>query len=192
MSRNMILNAIRENKPAFVPSPELVSFPEPDVNLLERFIDRLTVGGGDCELLEDQTALAKNIKKRFPSEKTVFSNIGDIYPGTIDQSDIASPKDFQSVDLAVIQGEFGVAENGAVWVSDQFLKFRSVCFLVQHLVLIIHQERIYENMLDAYRTIPINQPEFGCFIAGPSKTADIEQALVIGAHGPRSTVVFLI
>jgi L-lactate dehydrogenase complex protein LldG len=33
---------------------------------------------------------------------------------------------------------------------------------------------------------------FATFIAGPSKTADIEQSLVLGAHGPRSLIVFLI
>jgi L-lactate dehydrogenase complex protein LldG len=32
---------------------------------------------------------------------------------------------------------------------------------------------------------------FATFIAGPSKTADIEQSLVLGAHGPRSMTVFL-
>jgi L-lactate dehydrogenase complex protein LldG len=36
------------------------------------------------------------------------------------------------------------------------------------------------------------QPMFGAFISGPSKTADIEQSLVIGAHGPRSLTVFLL
>ena len=47
-------------------------------------------------------------------------------------------------------------------------------------------------MQDAYERIRFERPGFGLFIAGPSKTADIEQSLVIGAHGPRSCTLFLV
>jgi L-lactate dehydrogenase complex protein LldG len=39
---------------------------------------------------------------------------------------------------------------------------------------------------------PFAEPRWGTFMSGPSKTADIEQALVIGAHGARSLNVFFI
>ncbi len=48
------------------------------------------------------------------------------------------------------------------------------------------------TMHQAYERLTLARPGFRIFISGPSKTADIEQALVIGAHGPRSTTVFLI
>jgi L-lactate dehydrogenase complex protein LldG len=46
-------------------------------------------------------------------------------------------------------------------------------------------------MHEVYQKINVAEPGYGVFVAGPSKTADIEQSLVIGAHGPRSMVVFL-
>jgi L-lactate dehydrogenase complex protein LldG len=47
-------------------------------------------------------------------------------------------------------------------------------------------------MHDAYAQIGENEYGFGAFIGGPSKTADIEQALVMGAHGPITMTVFII
>ncbi len=65
-------------------------------------------------------------------------------------------------------------------------------FICQHLILVIDDENFVANMHEAYQKIDTNKSGYGTFIAGPSKTADIEQALVIGAHGPRSLKVFIV
>ncbi len=88
-------------------------------------------------------------------------------------------------------GELAVAENGAVWFTDRGLRHRVLPWIAQHLALVIPGERLVNDMHEAYERIEVGNG-FGCFISGPSKTADIEQALVIGAHGPRSATVFLI
>jgi L-lactate dehydrogenase complex protein LldG len=47
-------------------------------------------------------------------------------------------------------------------------------------------------MHEAYLHPTLNHYDYGSFIAGPSKTADIEQSLVLGAHGPKSMTVFVL
>ena len=93
------------------------------------------------------------------------------------------------VEVLEIDGEFGVAENGAIWLNEEALPHRVAPFICQHLV--IHVSEVVPNMHAAYARLGGLTSGFGLFLAGPSKTADIEQSLVIGAHGARSLTVVL-
>ena len=83
------------------------------------------------------------------------------------------------------------AEDSRHYISGaQRTSLRALFFILQHLALVIAAEAIVDNMHQAYERIKFDRPGFGAFIAGPSNNADIEQSLVIGAHGPRSLTVF--
>jgi L-lactate dehydrogenase complex protein LldG len=103
-----------------------------------------------------------------------------------------SKESLYDVDLALMKGGIAVAENGAVWMSELNMGSRVLPFSCQHLLLLVEEKNIVDNMHDAYEKINLNDSGYGVFIAGPSKTADIEQSLVIGAHGPIDLTVFLI
>jgi L-lactate dehydrogenase complex protein LldG len=78
-------------------------------------------------------------------------------------------------DYYVTHAHFGVAENGAVWVSE----YTKELFLSEK-VCVKLPKKIFNTMHEAVKEI--NTP--GVFISGPSKTADVESFLVFGAHGP--------
>ncbi|HET9593944.1 MAG TPA: LUD domain-containing protein, partial [Anaeromyxobacteraceae bacterium] len=91
-----------------------------------------------------------------------------------------------------LPGAFAVAETGAVWLDGASLPHRGIFVITQHLALVVPASEIVNDMHEAYAHLRFDGPGFGLFIAGPSKTADIEQALVIGAQGARSCTVLLV
>jgi L-lactate dehydrogenase complex protein LldG len=93
------------------------------------------------------------------------------------------------VEVLEIDGDFGVAENGAIWLTEESLPHRVAPFICQHLV--INVKKIVPHMHAAYEELGKVKSSFGLFLSGPSKTADIEQSLVIGAHGARSLTVVI-
>jgi L-lactate dehydrogenase complex protein LldG len=95
------------------------------------------------------------------------------------------------IEHAVLQGNFGVAENGAIWLEDKDLPHRIVPFIAQHLIFKLDADKIVATMQDAYQQIDLRDTGYGVFISGPSKTADIEQSLVYGAHGAKALTVCL-
>jgi L-lactate dehydrogenase complex protein LldG len=90
------------------------------------------------------------------------------------------------------RGHVGVAESGAIWVVPTSPHARQQLFLAEHVTLVLSERAIVETLHEAYAQIDVAGASFGCFVAGPSKTADIEQTLVIGAHGPLALTVYLI
>ena len=92
---------------------------------------------------------------------------------------------------AFFGGRFGVAENGAIWLEDDDLPHRILPFIAEHLILKLKTGNIVPDMHEAYNKLTDRDFGFGVFISGPSKTADIEQSLVYGAHGAKELTVLL-
>ena len=121
--------------------------------------------------------------------------LSEIYPGLLRYTShevVSNGLDLEAVDVLEIDGMFGVAENGAIWLSDQFLPNRVAPFICQHLVIYVAKSEVVATLHEAYERLDGNYADFGLFLSGPSKTADIEQSLVIGAHGARSLTIVLI
>ncbi|RZS96453.1 LutC/YkgG family protein [Cecembia calidifontis] len=127
-------------------------------------------------------------------ETNRFEKIISLVSGMENLSTQLLPSDaheLNELEIAIIQGQFGVAENGAIWLTDENLGLRALPFITEHLVIVMDEKSLVSNMHEAYQRIGAQHSGFGLFIAGPSKTADIEQSLVIGAHGAKSLRVVL-
>lgn len=188
-SRNSILDSIKKNKPAAhtaLPLSLSYEYPQSNSEKLELFIKHL----------QENAARVVTIQSNDQAVDLILSNWQDhdhihapMFPyihntgGTIDA--------LAQVDISVVKARIGVVNNGAMWIVENDLEHRSVPFLAKYLAILIDKDDLVNDLHEAYAKIDTTDFGYGVWISGPSKTGDIEQALVIGAHGPIETLVIL-
>ncbi len=191
MDKSTILQNIRNNKPADRPLPDLSKLPTMEGNLTQLFIQMAEGTGTRVFQVKSLQELPEVVNSVYPDVKIWTSTFPEL-PGSLSLEEVKEPLDLQGTDLAIIKGHFGVAENAAIWVTEAECGQRVLPFITEHLLIVVDADQIVPHMHAAYKRIKIDETGFGVFIAGPSKTADIEQSLVIGAQGARSLTVVLL
>ncbi|QDT76589.1 Lactate utilization protein C [Gimesia maris] len=198
-SKNDILNKLRSQS---VPKNELPDLQSIELSSqwiryedpTEQFAETLASVGGLCLRVKNVDEVNQRLSAlpACQEAKKLCSQIAGCGQPNVGIPEITDPHDFEDIDFAILPGEFGVAENGAVWISNDGGPARTLYFLSQHVALLVPASEIVNNMHQAYQKLGFAENGFGTFMSGPSKTADIEQSLVIGAHGARSLIVYLV
>ncbi|KZE83785.1 LUD domain-containing protein [Myroides marinus] len=189
-SKDYILNNIRRN------TRQVFDKPQMDLNAirfddqLAQFIEISKAVGGDAVVLKEGEDINQVIRSLYPDAKEIASTVEGITLTTLNPDEVNSPKELDAVDLAIVEGSFGVCENGCIWLPQQ-IKHKALYFITQYLVIVLDRSKLVNNMHEGYKLISPSEKGFGVYISGPSKTADIEQALVVGAHGPKGLTVIL-
>jgi L-lactate dehydrogenase complex protein LldG len=193
-SREKILAAISNNKPVFIDSPvmEIKRLVPERAAALEQFTQTLASIGGTVIQLSDINSIKEKIREARDSGKYVVNTLPFLGEVNEEINFSLDASALESVHQSYIGATLGVAENGAVWIYESQMKNRLLPFICQHLVVCMSSKNIVPTMHEAYQQIDAFKEGYGVFLAGPSKTADIEQSLVIGAHGARSLLVYLI
>ncbi|WP_025141642.1 lactate utilization protein C [Pedobacter jeongneungensis] len=105
-------------------------------------------------------------------------------------------KDFEQAEVGITLCEALIARNGSVMVTNQGAAGRRLSIFPHHHIVIARTSQLVLDLKDAFRLLKNkygNQiPSMISNITGPSRTADIEKTLVLGAHGPKELFVFLI
>lgn len=195
-SREEILARLRSSVRETYDMPDLeqlkpITYPDPVAEFKHK---TTTTAGARLIEITPSDNLDAIIRQAYPDAKNIASNL----PGVTAQlnPDTATVAELERADVGVVEGKIGVAENACVWIPQQ-MKEKAVCFASQQLVIVLHADDIVNNMHEAYAHIEASKEyflkyKFGTFISGPSKTADIESALVYGAQAARGVTVLLI
>ena len=163
-AREAILSAIRAARVPAVAPPARMSASVASNDLITPFLEMLRQVGGDGAEQSASKSVEQLVTSWFPGSRT---------------------------GVVTIRAHFGVAENAAVYVDAAALSARAAIVRAEHLIVLLSKNAIVATMHEAVQRMP-RHSTCGWFLSGPSKTADIEQSLVIGAQGARTLRVILI
>lgn len=191
-SRANILQAIARNQPASTPLPDIADIAVVDYDSVEKFKGTLEGIGGQVIEIESVQEITSYVQTYFLEDQRIISTLPELSSVAETNWLHDDPHSLENVELCILEAQFGVAENGALWLTEAQMGQRVAPFITQNLAVIVRKSDLVPTMHHAYDRIAQAEYPFGLFLAGPSKTADIEQSLVLGAHGSRSMTVFLL
>ena len=100
----------------------------------------------------------------------------------------ARPLDMVSATVALA----GIAENGTVLLASGPETPNTLNFMPDIAIVALPADSVVGAYEDAFALLPRPLPRIATLVAGPSRTADIEQTILLGAHGPRHLLVVLV
>lgn len=190
MYKEELLQKLRRN------TREQYDMPKDDIkgiaydDTVAQFVEASKAVGAQVVMAQAGESLDSIVRRAYPDAKVIASDIAELSIATLNPDTVAEAQDLNGTDVGVVRGQIGVAENGCVWIP-QSMKEKAVCFIAEYLVIVLPKSGIVNNMHEAYARIEMPATGLGTFISGPSKTADIEQALVMGAQAARGVTVVI-
>lgn len=209
-SKDLILRRVREalskGGPPLPPPPDLsapvrVPLPAGADELVEAFVHQFMASGGTfffCEGDEQffrefyQFKQARNLRTIHVWEPGLqeYLTHGDIaFTATADHFVEDAP-------AALTTCEALVARTGSILISSATASGRRLSAYPEIHLVIAHASQVVAEIGDSLREIRTRYghrlPSMVSLTTGPSRTADIEKTLVLGAHGPRELVLFLL
>jgi len=180
-----------EDTPIYKPTEEI-----PEI----LFAEQLTAVSGNfifCEngidFIENMLELADKFKwRKIYCWEPELQKLLDNYEFPFYKTD----KDFEMAEVGITMCEALIARNGSILVSNQNEAGRRLSIFPHHHIVIARTGQMVMDLKDGFMLIKNKYgaqiPSMISTITGPSRTADIEKTLVLGAHGPKELFVFLV
>lgn len=188
-SREKILVSLRAAQSLKIDLPEM-NYNRENHFLIEQFTQMATLAG--IEVIDVAKTNVSEVLHSIEDNKNIQSSIKgyeEQYPILLNETDPFNKAN--TPDVFLCEARFGVAENAAMWLDEEVLPFRILAFLPEELIILLSKNQLVPTMDEAYERVEEKDYSYGLFIAGPSKTADIEQTLVTGAQGAKKVSVIL-
>lgn len=185
------------------PYPNLEDLPHypPTDELLEVvFANEFTAVSGQFVFCEDEVQLIENLLNLADQHK--WHKIYCWEPAVqeiltrFDFPYFETDKDFEQAEVGITICEALIARNGSIMLSNAGMAGRRLSIYPPVHIVLAWSSQLVTDLKDGFKLIKEkykNQlPSMITTVTGPSRTADIEKTLVLGAHGPKELFVFLL
>ena len=164
------------------------------------FAGQLSAVSGNFVFCEDEIQLIENLLdlaeknnwRRIYAWETGLQSLLSKYEFPFYSTDT----EFLNADVGITYFEALVARNGSVLVSNGTAAGRRLSIYPHIHIVIAYTSQLVLDLKDGFKLLkekyPESMPSMVSNITGPSRTADIEKTLVLGAHGPKELYVFLL
>ncbi len=205
-SREEILKRIRQTQNRqpinLPPEPDWISnsYKEPTLPLYQCFANELEAISGQCTLVQSEEEAISNVANMMGIEQisSLFCRDTDIQ-SLLQANRVAfrsDPDDFIGMQAGITRCEYLIARTGSVMVSSAHQSGRQMNVFPPIHIVIAKESQLVPYLEDAYNAMQtkyeMHLPSMISLITGPSRTADIEKTLVLGAHGPKKLWVLLV
>ncbi len=162
-------------------------------SLLNIFKSEIELVDGEVFIVDDKKNL--NIEINNYLKNNTLSKIYSNYPDLRINNDFKLIKEFSTeIEVAITTCEYLSARTGSVMLSSHNDGRKINIFAPIHIV-IANENQILPDIDDCIVSLTKKYdklPSSISFATGPSRTADIEKTLILGAHGPKKLSVFII
>lgn len=147
----------------------------------------------DLDLVENLLALVEkdSLRKIYAWEPEVQNLLG-----TYGFPFYSTDTDFEQAEIGITMCEALIARNGSILISNANAAGRRLSIFPHMHIVIAYTSQLLPDIKDGMemmkRKYKASLPSMMSLITGPSRTADIEKTLVLGAHGPKELYVFLL
>ncbi len=214
-SRNAILNKIKSalKNPSRLPDDPDVDrkiidslddiTPKSIDGLVEQFQKELEIVSGEFISVASESEAVSAIRKIFDETKhTTFTGTSAALPRRIsgqfekDFTYIGGDAGDRKADMAkaaigIVDVAYAIADTGTLVVPFKGLDSTFPHFLPDVIVALVYKDQFIANHFELFEKIDTETAQNMVLVTGPSRTADIEKILILGAHGPRRLIVIM-
>ena len=192
------LKSACDNKSGSIPdrSRSADVFPQTD-NLLKTFIEEFEMVNGQVRLCQSQNDFQQQLTSLYQDRNwnNVMCRDAELATSLPKDLLLMDESDFVDVAVGITRCEYLIARSGSIMVSSGQASGRLMNVFPPVHIVVAHEQQLVAFLEDAFELLKKkyqhNMPSQTTVITGPSRTADIEKTLVMGAHGPKELILFI-